>query len=63
MANKDQKIIESLRNDLLLTFYKQSISYYAVRKFLTDDGRLFEATPAELAAEIENRINHDTDLL
>lgn len=54
MANKNLK---TLKNDELLIFYKQAMSVYACRRFMHPRKKeLFDATPEELATEIERRM-------
>jgi hypothetical protein len=53
-------LLKELKNDEILTFYKQSKSHYAVRKFIVDGHVAFNATPEQLAEEIERRITHET---
>lgn len=57
MANDNLK---DLKNDELLTFYKQATSHYACRRFMHPRKKeLFEATPEELAIEIETRMTDE----
>lgn len=53
MANK--ATLQDLRNDELITFYRQALSWYAVRKFIRVGGDTVESTPEEIAKEIEKR--------